>query len=922
METSQQQRGSTLGQFAQILKDAKLDFDALDLIDTLWLAQFMEPSVYTAPSLEPENKSSVEVEFSKEIKTVNSLPQDALNLYDKEPPSPSPSPEPKVTPSTQPEQPRGMPFAVPTAPALRTKRNLARALRPLMLKVPSPNQLELDEDASVSQIAATEVWMPVFRAKTERWLELDFVVESSKTTVIWEQAIAELKQLAEYQGAFRTVRTWRLSSQGERLQLFPRWSNELSQLQTNSQRSDQQSPHTPKELIDPSGRRLIWLVTDCTSELWQKELIYQTLADWANGQPVAIVQLFPQHLWSRTALRNGHIVRLSALKPGSPSNYLTKEGLPQILERRRGTGLITIPIVTLDPESMRTWARVVSGYGDSRTPGRTFDLVFISRQAQRTKAQPPPTSQPARTAQERVDFFRATASETTQKLANLMAATPVSLPVIDLLREEFRGDFSEEVQQYHVVEVLLSGLLRRCDQEDEQICRYEFFGDRSSNREERVRDILLGDTSISQTMRVLDVLSGAICSKLGGPSKSFLALLEDLKSLNTQEGQTVFPFARIGLDVLRCLGGEYTDLANQHQRTLDSPLLPASNDFPLEDIEYEVAEFINFPPLQSCTYEAAFISNFPLLQSCTYEAAFISAILERFEFETATIEKRSRFLGFDRRWLITRSQRANWGYIEPMSQDIGLEMVAIPEGSFLMGSPISEPQSYDSERPQHEVRLQPFYLGRYPITQAQWSIVVGYERVARKLYLEPSRFKGDNRPVENIRWQDAEEFCQRLSAKTGKDYRLPSEAQWEYACRAGTTTPFHFGKIITTDLANYDGNYSYNDSPKGKYREQTTEVGSFPANAWGLCDIHGNVWEWCADGWHENYTGAPSDGSAWLKNAKNSQNKPNKLLRGGSWVINPGYCRSASRNSITREYFSGNVGFRVCCVVPSALLSS
>jgi formylglycine-generating enzyme required for sulfatase activity len=239
--------------------------------------------------------------------------------------------------------------------------------------------------------------------------------------------------------------------------------------------------------------------------------------------------------------------------------------------------------------------------------------------------------------------------------------------------------------------------------------------------------------------------------------------------------------------------------------------------------EYEVAEFINFPPLQTCTYEAA----------------FISAILERFEFETATIEKRSRFLGFDRRWLITRSQRANWGYIEPLSQDIGLEMVAIPEGSFLMGVPeneeeivlltgiadaikvihISEAESLSNERPQHQVSLQPFYLGRYTVTQEQWRIVAGYERVARDLNPDPSRFKGDKLPVERVSWEDSQEFCQRLSVKTGKDYCLPSEAQWEYACRAGTTTPFHFGKTITTDLANYNGNSSYNDSPKGQYRE-------------------------------------------------------------------------------------------------------
>jgi formylglycine-generating enzyme required for sulfatase activity len=228
----------------------------------------------------------------------------------------------------------------------------------------------------------------------------------------------------------------------------------------------------------------------------------------------------------------------------------------------------------------------------------------------------------------------------------------------------------------------------------------------------------------------------------------------------------------------------------------------------------------------------------------------------------------------------------------------------------------------DWERPQHEVHLQPFYLGRYPITQAQWRIVAGYERVTRELNPDPSYFKGNNRPVENVSWEDTEEFCQRLAAKIGKDYCLPSEAQWEYACRAATTTPFHFGKIITTDLANYYGNYSYNDSPKGKFRQQTTEVGSFPANAWGLCDMHGNVWEWCADDWQEDYTGAPSDGSAWLKTAKNDQNKSNKLLRGGAWLNLPGLCRSATRSDLSRDNFNFSVGFRVGCVMPSALLSS
>ncbi|MFN7657571.1 MAG: formylglycine-generating enzyme family protein, partial [Dolichospermum sp.] len=155
------------------------------------------------------------------------------------------------------------------------------------------------------------------------------------------------------------------------------------------------------------------------------------------------------------------------------------------------------------------------------------------------------------------------------------------------------------------------------------------------------------------------------------------------------------------------------------------------------------------------------------------------------------------------------------------------------------------------------------------------------------------------------------EFCLRLSQYTGRTYSLPSEAQWEYACRAGTTTPFHFGETITTDLANYNGKYSYGQGPKGVYREETTAVGSFGvANNFGLYDMHGNVWEWCQDHWHSNYEGAPTDGSAWLSNKEDSNER---LLRGGSWLDLPGYCRSAYRlNDLLDDYFN-SIGFRVVC---------
>ncbi|KOP23092.1 sulfatase-modifying factor protein [Hapalosiphon sp. MRB220] len=253
-------------------------------------------------------------------------------------------------------------------------------------------------------------------------------------------------------------------------------------------------------------------------------------------------------------------------------------------------------------------------------------------------------------------------------------------------------------------------------------------------------------------------------------------------------------------------------------------------------------------------------------------------------------------------------------FVEDLGQGIGLEMVEIPSGRFTMGAPIEKRDSYKDERPQHRVIVSSFFMGKYPITQAQWRAVAALPKVNRDLIPDPSHFKGDNRPVEYVSWYDAVEFCARLSKKTGREYRLPSEAEWEYACRAGTTTPFYFGETITTDLANYDGNYAYGNAPQGKYREETTPVGYFPPNAFGLYDMHGNVWEWCADSWHENYAGAPIDGSAWVD--FNDNDNQRSVLRGGSWGNFPRNCRSASRYSIhRRDLHYSIIGFRVVCAV-------
>ncbi|MEQ8463921.1 formylglycine-generating enzyme family protein [Coleofasciculus sp. E1-EBD-02] len=269
--------------------------------------------------------------------------------------------------------------------------------------------------------------------------------------------------------------------------------------------------------------------------------------------------------------------------------------------------------------------------------------------------------------------------------------------------------------------------------------------------------------------------------------------------------------------------------------------------------------------------------------------------------------------GQQTRFIVKRRQRQAQYFSEDLGNGITMDMVAIPGGTFLMGSPETEEGHSDDESPQHPVTVQSFFMGKYPVTQAQWQAVANLPQIDQELDPDPSNFKGSDRPVEQVSWYDCLEFCARLSQYTGRDYRLPSEAEWEYACRARTTTPFHCGETITTDLANYDGNYTYAAGAKGKYREETTPVGSFQvANAFGLFDMHGNVWEWCADHWHDSYESAPSDGQAWLVDDNKNENH-SRLLRGGSWYITPQECRCAYRLRNTPDYGNNTVGCRVVC---------
>jgi formylglycine-generating enzyme required for sulfatase activity len=229
---------------------------------------------------------------------------------------------------------------------------------------------------------------------------------------------------------------------------------------------------------------------------------------------------------------------------------------------------------------------------------------------------------------------------------------------------------------------------------------------------------------------------------------------------------------------------------------------------------------------------------------------------------------------------------------------VNLELVLIPAGKFMMGSPKGEEERGSNET-QHEVTIsRPFHMGKYEVTQEQYEQIIGKN---------PSHFRGAKNPVECVSWDDAQEFCKKLSQKTGKAVSLPTEAQWEYACRAGTTTRFHTGETISTDQANYDGDEAYGNGQKGEYRKKTVAVGSFKPNAWGLYDMHGNVWEWCQDWYGEYPKGA-------VRDPDGPCNGTWRVLRGGAWYDYSRFCRSAYRSWYDSENRTDYLGFRVVVV--------
>ena len=869
-----------------------------DIADALWLARQIGGSYEQTDGR--ENKPV-------QRDAASSVSQGELPL----PPLPQ-SPSVSVTvPQSQPNEPsepedvpeEGLPVQVQAATALPDARGIGRGLRPLMRRYPSRTRLTLDALATVNRIAERDIWFPILKPLPERWFDLELVIESSQFSFIWQETLIEFQHTLECQGAFRNVRVWSIEDADT---ITPK-------LVAKKQGTSQNRPNrSPKELVDGSGRRLVLLVSDCRSTVWQQGVIHDWLALWGKYGPAAVVQLLPERLWSQSELDVGQGVQVGALVPDAANEKL----IVKTVVTRSKPGFmdsLTLPVVTLTANALKQWALVVSAAGRQRTPARLFDMRWVkSAERDRTLDLMRPES-----AEARIELFEATASPLARQLALRMAAVPVDMSLVQMIQQEVLPD----VRPVHIAEVYASELLQEVhstQRQEREAVRYEFAPD--------VRGRLNQRTPIDETLKVFDALSKRIARTLGFEITSFTALLLPKRDWSKDAKAAILPFAQVATEVLHHLGGDYAELAQQveieaqrHDDWIRPPdpekqatdddledLFPTLIDFDFIDARFDQGGTERgFPPALQVE-EFSVLTLEPNREIKTPDNA---NELEPFEINVVTLT------GGGQQWQRQEQQQIAYRYIEQLPSDVAIEMIAIPDGTFTMGSPDDEPERQASESPQHEVTVDAFFMGRYPVTQAQWRAVAALETVKRGLDADPVRFKGGELPVERVSWHSAVEFCARLSAYAGREYRLPTEAEWEYACRAGTSTPFHFGDMITTDVANYIGS-AYAGGPSGERRGKTTLVDHFGvANEFGLSDTHGNVWEWCQDHWHKNYVGAPTDGGAWVE----GDNANRRVLRGGSWFDSPWYCRSARRYFNAPAYRSSSHGFRVVSSAPRIL---
>jgi len=539
-----------------------------EIADAIWLASQMQQAAQKSSPIPLDNPillPTVNRPLNIPLNTEPSTSPISPSPINPPPPSSPKDESPPSNPQTQTlqvgiyAQQKGsaaVPFKVPDAPSLREPLNLARAMRSLMRRVPSTTSTAvLDEAATTQRIAEEGIWIPVLKPTVEPWLEVALVVDESESMLIWRHTVVEFQRLLEHYGGFRDVRTWGL---------FIDNTGKVKIRSGIGLVARNQCPRSPKELIEPNGRRLILIASDCIAKIWQNETVLDALKIWAESGQVAIVQMLPQYMWEKTALGLATEVLFRTLEAGVPNQRLLVKQLSAWDDIDLNAG-IKVPVVTLEPEKLSKWAQMVTGRSDIWTLGYVFegepvDESFCDSVDSTTEL----------FAEKRLQRFRVTASPMARKLAVLLAAAPViCLPVVRIIQAQMLP----ESRQVHVAEVFLGGLLTPlseiCAETNPDSVEYDFMPG--------VRDILLESIPALDSLDVFGKVSEFVANRLGVSLAEFAAVLKNpaqAKDEKVAVAEKVRPFAKVTAQILKRMGGEYGRIAEQLERQIAADAMP------------------------------------------------------------------------------------------------------------------------------------------------------------------------------------------------------------------------------------------------------------------------------------------------------------------------------------------------------------
>jgi formylglycine-generating enzyme required for sulfatase activity len=908
-------------------KGAELDPEAI--ADLVWLAVHQpatswansRPGSTRPPSNQPKNTEPAQSATSDGQESNNSAsgastaPRPSLS-HAEEPERAAPRLEAQLLPEASVPGSERLPVWVHDPLDLIDPQALFEAVLPLMQPVAAEQAAGLDEPATLEHYVQWRQLIPVWQPDQQYRFTLTLILDQGFSMTVWQP---RLEHISERLGGFHgfkdvQVLNWFPGSARSQRDEEPAISTQRLEPALSAQRLG--AAPSSGEPVD----RLTVVISDCAGPQWWGAAgsgprpAFAMLQRLGATHPLVLWQVLPSWMWSRTALGKGEATTLRRSAAGAVWPF-QRAGGQMRQPSAAADAQRPLPVFELTVKGLRAWSSLIGGSPFNESFGFLLPAEprvvlpaseIEARQTQRLDQDP---LMPLRR-------FQHLASPDACRLMARFAAAPVlTLPVMRLIQ----AALLEGTGTAALAEVVLSGLLRplnRHKASDPEALQFTFA--------EPIRAALLRQQSPNITLEVIeevtDFIAGHWSMKGWG---SFRAFLTD-PSIGAPPGQERSQhFANLAADIIASLGGAYATFAEQLRLAQQKETWPR-NLFHFEPVESDVAQLLRMPEPELLAFTTATELELDLckisFQYATYYGKFKTGSARG--YREALTDADAPLAGH--KSASSRSETGNF-----------LAMLHIPAGRYMMGSPADEVDRYTDEGPQHKVQLNEFFLSQTPITQAQWREVASWQRGesedvelwAGALDADPvsklddaERHLGEQRPVVNVSWHDAMAFCQRLRLRTGKYYTLPSEAQWEYACRAGTRTAFHCGFTISTELANYDGREVYLDGEKGDFRQETTDVASFPANPWGLHDMHGNVWEWCEDHWHDNYVGAPENGRAWIVEEAKESKQRTRLLRGGSWYRNPRNCRSACRLNFQPVNSSNHIGFRVCCLPQNLIL--